>query len=163
MIRACNAEKMAKKGKHTRSTRAPRIRVPNKEKALFIVDTEKLVGVIQRLSLTGGSVILAKGCVPHGTMGQIGLNTVFGKVSAHIEFLHEGAEGIRLAQAFRFVSMSDISSQRFAAAVEQMQNAGFSDAQEENNKSLTDVALQTFMKLHSSLSGMISPGRRPKA
>jgi hypothetical protein len=154
---------MIKKGKNSKSTRAPRIRVPNREKALFIVDTEKLVGVIQRLSLTGGSVILAKGCVPHGAMGQIGLNTVFGKVSAHIEFLHNGAEGIPLAQAFRFVSMSDISSRRYAAAVEQMRNAGFSDAQEEESKSLTDVAVQTFMKLHNGLSGMISSGRRTKA
>jgi hypothetical protein len=152
-----------KKGKNTRGIRAPRIRVPNKEKALFIVDAEKLVGVIQRLSLTGGSVVLSKGCVPRGTMGEMGLNTVFGKVSAHIEFLHHGAEGIPLAQAFRFVSMSDISSQRFTAAVEQMQNAGFSDAPGEKDKSLSNVAVRTFMKLHNSLSGMISPGGRPKA
>lgn len=152
-----------KKGKNTKGIRAPRIRVPNKEKALFIVDTEKVVGVIQRLSLTGGSVVLSKGSVPRGTIGQIGLNTVFGKVSAHIEFLHVGAEGMPLAQAFRFISMSDTSSRRFAAAVEQMQNAGFSDEPKEKDKSLTDVAIRTFMKLHNSLSGLIGPGGRPKA
>jgi hypothetical protein len=42
--------------------RPPRIRVPNNERALFTVDTDKFVGVIRRLSLTGGSAVLSKGC-----------------------------------------------------------------------------------------------------
>ena len=153
---------MREKIRKSKSTRAPRIRVPNKEKALFIVDTEKLVGVVQRLSLTGGSVILAKGCVPHGTMAVMGLNTVFGKVKAHIEFLHEGAEGIKLAQAFRFLDMDSVSSRRFTAAVQQMQSAGFSEV-EESDKSLTTVAFHALNKLHNRLSGMINPARRTKA
>ena len=100
--------------------RAPRIRVPNSERALFTVDGVHFVGVLQRLSLTGGSAVLSKGPIPHGTMGDIALNTTFGKVSAHIEFLQTGADGVPLAQAFRFLAMEDASAERFTAAAEQM-------------------------------------------
>ena len=144
--------------------RPPRIRVPNNERALFTVDTQNLVGVIQRLSLTGGSVVLAKGPVPEGTLGEMAMKTVFGKVTAHIQFLRTGAEGIPRAQAFTFLDMDDASSRRFAAAAEQMQSAGFSDA-EEQDKSLGNVASQTLSKLRDSIqrvSAVISPGRRPR-
>jgi hypothetical protein len=143
-------------------TRPPRIRVPNSERALFVVDASKFVGVIQRLSLTGGSAILAKGPIPSGTLGKMGLNTVFGQVTAQIEFLHTGADGIPLAQAFRFVTMSGISSERFAAAVRQMESAGFSDA-EETVTPLGDLASQSVGKLRDSirrLSNVIATGRQ---
>jgi hypothetical protein len=146
-------------------TRAPRIRVPNNERALFTVDTQRFVGVVQRLSLTGGSAILSKGPVLQGTVAKMGLNTVFGKVTAQIQFLKTGAEGIPLAQAFRFLDMDDVSSRRFTAAAEQMQNAGFSDV-EEDEKPLGDVASQTLSKLWDSihrLSVVISSGRRTRA
>jgi hypothetical protein len=158
-------EKPEKPHKTRKSNRAPRIRVPNKERALFTVDTEKFIGVVQRLSLTGGSAILAKGCVPEGTLAQLGLNTVFGKVTAQIEFLHAGADGIPLAQAFRFLDMDRVSSRRFGDAVKQMQSAGFSDV-EEKNTSIGDVTSQTLSKLRGSinrLSGVISSGRRTRA
>jgi hypothetical protein len=144
--------------------RAPRIRVPNDERALFIVDTEKFVGCVQRLSLTGGSAILSKGPVPQGTLAKMGLNTVFGKVTAHIQFLQTGAEGIPLAQAFRFVDMDDVSTRRFTAAAEQMQSAGFSDV-EDDEKSLRSMASQTLSKLRDSihrLSAVVSSGRRTR-
>jgi hypothetical protein len=146
-------------------SRAPRIRVPNKERALFTIETQKFVGVLQRLSLTGGSAILSKGPFPHGTVATIGLNTVFGKVTAQIQFLQTGADGIPLAQAFRFVDMDDVSSRRFKAAAEKMQSAGFSDV-EEKAKSLGDGASQTLSKLRDSihrLSGVISSSRRTRA
>jgi hypothetical protein len=160
-------EKPEKPHKTRKSNRAPRIRVPNKERALFTVDTEKFIGVVQRLSLTGGSAILAKGCVPEGTLAQLGLNTVFGKVTAQIEFLHAGADGIPLAQAFRFLDMDRVSSRRFGDAVKQMQSAGFSDVDvEEKSTSIGDVTSQTLSKLRGSinrLSGVISSGRRTRA
>lgn len=154
-----------KREKPRKNARAPRIHVPNSERALFTVETKKLVGVVQRLSLTGGSVVLSKGCVPHGTLAQMGLNTVFGKVTAEIQFLRTGAEGIPLAQAFRFLDMDTASSRRFTAAVEQMQSAGFSDI-EEKGKSLGDVAFQTLSRLRNSvnrLSGAIRSGKRTRA
>lgn len=144
---------------------APRIRVPDNERALFTVDTQKFVGVLQRLSLTGGSAILSKGPFLHGTMATIGLNTVFGKVSAEIQFLQIGADGKPLAQAFRFVDMDEVSSRRFTAATEKMQSAGFSDV-EEKAKSLGDGASQALSKLRDSirrLSVVISSGRRTRS
>lgn len=136
--------------------RPPRICVPNSERALFTVDERQFVGVIQRLSLTGGSAILAKGPIPKGTMGGMDLKTVFGKVSAHVEFLHTGADGIPLAQAFRFLAMDDASSQRFKSAAEQMVAEGFSDTEADG------PAGQTFSKLLHSvrrLAATISSGR----
>src|SRR5208282_2908989 len=114
--------------KPRQAPRAPRIRVPNSERALFTVDGVHFVGVLQRLSLTGGSAVLSKGPIPHGTMGDIALSTVYGKVSAQIEFLQTGADGVPLAQAFRFLAMEDASAKRLAAAAKQMEREGFSDA-----------------------------------
>ena len=154
---------MAKKTlRSQKSGRAPRILVPNHERALFTVETQNFVGVIHRLSLTGGSAILAKGPVPNGTLGKMALNTVFGKVTAQIEFLRGGADGVPSAQAFRFFDMDDVSSRRFAQAIEQMQKAGFSDveAQEES------FGTQAFDRLREGiqrLSIALSPGRRPRA
>ncbi|MGA8153071.1 MAG: hypothetical protein WB952_19120 [Terriglobales bacterium] len=154
-----------KMGKSHKIKRAPRIRVPNNERALFVVDAQKLVGVVQRLSLTGGSVILSKGPVPPGTLGEMGLNTVFGKVTAQIQFLQTRAEGIPLAQAFQFLDMDEVSSRRFAAAAAQMQSEGFSDADDEE-KSLSDVASQALNKLRTGfhhVSAVISSSRRTRA
>ena len=119
---------MNKSQKLRHAQRAPRIRVPNSERALFTIDGVHFVGVLQRLSLTGGSAVLSKGPISRGTMGDVVMKTVFGKVSAHIEFLQTGAEGVPLAQAFRFLAMEDTSATRLAAAAKQMEEEGFSDA-----------------------------------
>jgi len=153
----CNAQAMPeKRDTSNKRKRAPRICVPNSERALFTVDKGQFVGVIQRLSMTGGSAILSKGPIPHGTMGNMELKTVFGKVSAHVEFLHSGADGIPLAQAFRFIAMDDKSAQRFRAAAEQMIAEGFSDNDAKASPG------QTFNKLIHSvrrLAATISSGR----
>src|SRR5579864_9056347 len=107
--------------------RPPRIRVPNNERALFTLGNQKFIGVLRRLSLTGGSAILTKGPIPQGTLAIMSLKTVFGKVEAQIQFLHTGADGIPLAQAFQFLHMDDVSRKRLTAAAEQMQREGFSD------------------------------------
>ena len=135
--------------KPSERARAPRIRVPNSERALFIVGTARFVGVIQRLSLTGGSAVLSKGPIAHGTIGDISLSTVFGRVDAKIEFLQIGADGVAHAQAFRFVVMDDTSCDRFAAAARQMIQAGFSDAPKE--ETAASPAIQT---LNSLLEGV---------
>ena len=143
-------------------TRPPRIRVPNNERALFTVDTQKFIGVIQCLSLTGGSALLSKGPIPQGTVAEMALRTVFGKVTAQIEFLHTGADGVPLAQAFRFLAMDDVSSERFSAAAKQMEIEGFSDFEAEDNP-LSDLAFETLSKLHDSirrLAVMVASSRR---
>ena len=140
-----------------RTGRPPRIRVPNDEKAIFTVDNQKFLGIIQRLSLTGGSALLAKRSFPTGTLAEMALGTVYGKVHAHIEFLHLGADGVAKVQAFRFVAMDDVSTKRFNAAVRQMQMAGFSDAVEEK-PTLIDTALESWGKLRNSVRQL--SGRR---
>ena len=139
-----------KMAKSRKIARAPRIRVPNNERALFTLEAQKFVGVVQRLSRTGGSVILSKGLVPDGTQAKMELSTVFGKVTAQVQFLRGGAEGIPLAQAFRFLDMDDMSSQRFTSAIGQMESAGFGDVDEEE-KSFSDVTVQTLSKLWNSI------------
>ncbi|MGA7566551.1 MAG: hypothetical protein WBW53_10890 [Terriglobales bacterium] len=142
---------MKKSQKPYKGPRAPRIRVPNSERALFTVDGVHFVGVLQRLSLTGGSAVLSKGPIPHGTMGDIALNTTFGKVSAHIEFLQTGADGVPLAQAFRFLAMEDASAERFTAAAEQMVQEGFSDAPATEASALSAPASEALGMLLQSV------------
>jgi hypothetical protein len=147
-----------------KNNRPPRIRVPNNEKALFTVDAKKFVGVLRRLSLTGGSAILSNGPIPEGTLAEMDLGTVFGKVTAQIQFMHGGADGIPLAQAFRFIDMDEVSSKRFSAAAKQMQKAGFSDVKENENP-LGNLASQTLTRLRDSirsLSGALAPNSTDK-
>ncbi|MBZ5615207.1 MAG: hypothetical protein LAO23_14450 [Acidobacteriia bacterium] len=136
--------------KKSQKSRPPRIRVPNGERALFTVDATHFVGVLQRLSLTGGSAVLSKGPIAHGTMGEVVMKTVFGKVSAHIEFLQTGADGVPLAQAFRFLAMEDASAARLAAAAKRMEQEGFGDAPPTKSSPLTLPASEALgLLLHS--------------
>jgi hypothetical protein len=151
---------MASKNKKGTSTRPPRICVPNSERALFTVGAERFVGVIQRISETGGSAILSKGPIAHGTVGEMGLKTVHGPMRAQIQFLQNGADGIPLAQAFRFLDMDAVSRQRFHSSIEKMKKAGFSDAAE--STSLADRAAAGVSRLGDSirrLSAIVSAGR----
>ena len=153
-----------KTDKPVKHSRPPRIRVPNREKAVFAVDNQKFVGIVQRLSMTGGSALLVRGPIPKGTFGEMALSTVFGKVSAHIEFLHTGADGVPLAQAFRFLAMDAVSTKRFNAAAEQMQNEGFADV--EQKQTALDGAVESWSKFRDSvrqLSGMFTSGRRTRS
>ena len=152
---------IVKKSQKSRpAQRAPRIRVPNSERVLFTVDGVHFVGVLQRLSLTGGSAFLSKGPIPHGTIGDLALSTVYGKVSAQIEFLQTGADGVPLAQAFRFLTMEDASAERLAAAAKQMEKEGFSDAPPTKPSPLAlpaaeamSLLLQSVRRLAASLVG----------
>jgi hypothetical protein len=149
--------KVAKPRKH----RPPRIRVPHQQKALFTVDNQKFVGVVQRLSLTGGSALLIKGPIPEGTLGEMAFGTVFGKVNAHIEFLHTGADGVPLAQAFAFLAMDAVSSKRFKTAVEQMETSDFSDV--ERKQTPLEVAFETLRESVRQLSGILTSERRTRS
>lgn len=74
-------------------------------------------------------MVVPKGPFPKGTFAEMRMSTVFGSVSAHIEFLHTGADGVPHAQAFRFLAMDDDSRKRFDAAAKIMLKEGFSDTQ----------------------------------
>jgi len=147
----------------SRKHRPPRIRVPDQQKAIFTIESQKLIGVVQRLSATGGSVLLVKGPIPEGTLGEMVFGTVFGKVNAHIEFLHCGADGVPLAQAFAFLTMDATSSQRFNRSLEEMHTSDLSDAVQK--QTTIDAAFDTLRQSVRQLSGMLSAARRtrPKA
>jgi hypothetical protein len=138
-------ERFQKTGKR----RPPRIRVPNNEKALFTINLHKFVGVIRRLSLTGGSVAFSRRSIPEGALAEMELKTVFGKVTAQIEFLQTGADGVPHVQAFRFLEMDDLSWERFKAATAQMQRAGFSDVEDKANP-LADLVSQSWSVLRKT-------------
>jgi hypothetical protein len=126
--------------KRATGSRPERIRVPNREPVLLTVDDHKFVGILQRLSLTGGSVIHTEQPFPRGTLARLDLKTVFGKVTAQIEILHTKADGIKAAQAFRFLSMDSTCTSRLRAAIEKMRIAGFGDV---------EVEQKAFAKLFS--------------
>jgi hypothetical protein len=89
------------------------------------------------------------------------LGTVFGKVNAHIEFLHTGADGVPLAQAFAFLAMDAVSSERFKTAVEQMDPSDFSDV--EGKQTPIDAAFETLRESVRQLSGMLTSERRKRS
>lgn len=153
---------MPRKIDKPRKNRPPRIRVPHQQKALFTVENQKFVGIVQRLSLTGGSALLVKGPIPQGTLGEMALGTVFGKVVAHIEFLHTGADGVPLAQAFAFLAMDAVSGKRFKTAVEQMETSDFSDVIGLRQTPI-DTAFETLRESVRQLTGMLIPGRRTRS
>ena len=150
---------MPRNTEKSRKLRPPRIRVPHQQKAVFTVDNQKLVGVVQRLSLTGGSALLVKGPIPEGTLGEIVFGTVFGKVNAHIEFLHRGADGVPLAQAFAFITMDAMSSQRFKRAIEEMHTSDLSDPKQ----TPIDAAFETLRQSVLQLSGILNSVRRTQS
>jgi len=138
--------------------RPPRIRVPHQQKAIFSVDNQKLIGVLQRLSLTGGAALLVKGPIPEGTLGEIVFGTAFGKVNAHIKFLYGGVDGVPLAQAFAFLAMNDRSSQRFKKALEEMHAPALAGKQ-----TPIDAAFATLRQSVRQLSGMLDSMRRARS
>lgn len=152
---------MPRKIDKPRKHRPPRIRVPHQQRAVFTVDNQTFVGIVQRLSLTGGSALLVKGPIPEGTLGEMALGTVFGKVNAHIEFLHTGADGVPLAQAFAFLAMDTVSSKRFETAVEQMDTSDFSDIVRKRRP--VDAAFETLRESVRQLSAMLTSGRRARS
>lgn len=105
--------------------------------------------------------MLVKGPIPEGTFGGMVFGTVFGKVHAHIEFLHRGADGVPLAQAFTFITMDTVSSQRFKKALAEMNTSEFShDARE---RSHFDVAFEILSQSLRQLSEMLNSVRRAKS
>ena len=116
--------------------------------------------MVQRLSLTGGSALLVKGPIPEGTLGEMVFGTCFGQVNAHIEFLHRGADGVPLAQAFAFLTMDEISSQRFKRALEEMYTSDLSDLVGEQTP--IDAVLETLRRSVRQLSGMLNSVRRTR-
>jgi hypothetical protein len=87
--------------------------------------------------------------------------TVFEKVNAHIEFLHRGADGEPLAQAFTFITMEGTSSQRLQKALKEMNTSDFSD--DTAKESSINAALEKLRQSIRQLSGMLNSRRRTRS
>jgi len=135
--------------------------VPHQQKAIFTLDSKKVVGVVQRLSLTGGSALLMQGPIPEGTLGEMAFGTVFGRVNANIEFLHTGADGVPLAQAFAFLTMDDRSSHRFKNALEEMHTSDLADFAPKQTQ--IDVAFDKLRESIRQLSGILNSARQKRS
>ena len=98
---------------------------------------------------------------PPRTLGEMAFGTVFGKVNAHIEFLHTGADGVPLAQAFAFLAMDAVSSKRFKTAVVQMETSDFSDIVRKCTP--VDAAFETLRESVRQLSAKLTSGRRTRS
>lgn len=160
----CHAQSVTKPPKRQRKERAPRIRVPGQERALFHIAGSPFVGVLRTLSLSGGSAILSRGPIHPGTAGGITLKTIFGKVTGEVEFLQMFADRVPLAQAFRFVTMDDTSSKRLALAARNMEDEGHSDkpARESTNDQNGD-GLGGLLRSVRQLAASLMPRKTSKA
>ncbi len=123
--------------------RAPRVFVPPAEKVIVSVDSNKVVATVCKLSRTGGSVRLSKSFAS-GTLGEITMNTAFGKVSATIEFLRTTVDGVPEAQAFRFIHIEPTDRRRLEDALVQMLEHGLGDGQGGAFRRITRVAHSVF-------------------
>lgn len=141
--------------------RPPRIRVPHQQKAIFTADNQKLIGVLQRLSLTGGTALFVKGPIPEGTLGEIVFGTAFGRVNAHIRFLYGGVDGVPHAQAFAFLAMNPGSGQRLKRALEEMHSPGLADVA--GKPTPIDAAVAALRQSVRQLSGMLNSIRQARS
>ena len=67
---------------------------------MFSIEEQTLLsGFYSAFRSTAGSAVLSKGPIPNGTIGDVAMKTVFGKVTAPFEFLQTGTDGVPLAQA----------------------------------------------------------------
>jgi hypothetical protein len=108
---------MAKK----KRIRSPRFSVPNNQQALISIGPAQFRGILQVLSLTGGTVRLQKG-FPRGTFADIGIKTNAGAFSAAIELLYMAAENV---QAFRFIAMGPTARNRLTKGLDKLRLEGF--------------------------------------
>lgn len=103
-----------------RRARSPRFSVPNNEQVLVSIGNEQFRGTLQLLSLTGGSVRLDKR-FDSGTLGDIGISTISGNVTAAIELLQMAAGR---GQAFRFLAMGPVAKKRLTDTLSKMRGQG---------------------------------------
>jgi len=100
--------------------RAPRVRVPNNEKAIISINAEQYTGTLGLLSRTGGTIRLHKLIAP-GTLAEIEIKTISGKFLATIQLLRTITEGV---QAFRFIEMGPIARGRLEDALKKLRAQG---------------------------------------
>lgn len=102
--------------------RAPRVRLAKSPKIMFVIENRRLEGVLQKLSLTGGSARVSRDCKP-GELAELKINTANGHLEALVELLPRTED----EQPFRFVAMGDSDQELLAATVTKLRQSGYSD------------------------------------
>ncbi len=131
--------------------RAPRVSVPNKEQATVALAGEQYVGVLCKLSATGGSIRLNSPFTP-GTLADIKFKTTAGNLIAAIEFLNMAC-GIPHAQAFRFLHMDLADRRRLDGVLQQIRKQGFGEKRSWRYQPLVQFAQRTFSAAKDKLAG----------
>ncbi len=109
------------------SVRAPRVRVPNAEPVIFIVDGKKVPAVLQKLSITGGVARLSVKIIS-GTLAELKLNTMEGPVSGIVEILAPIATAGLPSQPFRFIALNEDDHKRLKATLLFMRKNGLGES-----------------------------------
>jgi len=131
---------------HRDSIRAPRVIVPNKERALVALGAQQMTGILCKLSATGGTVRLGRP-VAKGTIADLTLVAVSGRISSAVEFLGPADRGTPPAQAFRFIYMGPAECRRLENALLEIRKQGFGEKQDWRFHPLTRTALRTMRSI----------------
>src|SRR5581483_9614132 len=90
---------------HTK-VRAPRVRVTGGKPIKFSLGNKDVPATLEVISATGGRVSMARGLRP-GTLAEALMATNAGPVTGVVELLAMKPQGRAVAQAFRFLALSD--------------------------------------------------------
>ncbi len=161
---ACDAEGQervcevtaTKPQKRKKSPRAPRIRVPNSERALFTIDDGHFVGVLQRLSLSGGSALLSKGPIPKGTMADIDLKTSMEEFTPRSNFFTLAPMAFRSPRRSASSRWDRQARTALPLLPNRLEKEGYSDVTQTGMDAFTTSASAAVGKLLSSIRRLAS-------
>jgi len=108
--------------------------------------TQQMVGILWKLSATGGSLRLTKP-VSKGTVADLTIRTTSGAITSAVEFMGPADRGIPPAQAFRFIHMGPAECRRLENALEEIRKQGFGEKQDWRFHPLTRGALRTMKSI----------------
>jgi hypothetical protein len=131
---------------HRDSVRAPRVNVPNKEQAVVALGALKVIGILCKLSVTGGSLRLSRS-VSKGTVADLTIRSTSGPITSAIEFLGPADKGTPPAQAFRFIHMGPAECRRLENALAAIRKEGFGEKQDWRFHPLARTALRTVKSI----------------
>ena|SRR5690242_16500877 len=128
------------------SVRAPRVNVPNKEQAIVALGAQRMVGVLCKLSTTGGSLRLPKP-LSKGQIADLTIRATSGPITSAVQFLGPADRGALPPQAFRFIHMGPAECRRLENALEEIRRQGFGEKQDWRFHPLTRSALRTMKSI----------------
>lgn len=128
------------------AVRAPRVNVPNKEQAVVAFGAQRMLGVLCKLSVTGGSLRLSRP-IPKGTVADLTIRATSGPITSAVEFLGPADRGALPPQAFRFIHMGPAESRRLENALDEIRKQGFGEKQDWRFHPFTRSALRTVKSI----------------